>query len=133
MTTTVTTPLQGTSPHRIRRIVMEVLAAGVLVASTALVVNRIVDADSATVPVQASEAPSIQAATPGPEASIAEAPPQGRFVIDDAMSTACGSGFVDACHFTFTWVPAPDLSGGVTAADVCAGEFGWACIVTKQS
>ena len=78
MTTTVTNPLQATSPHRIRRIVMEVLAGGVLIASTALVVNRIVDDDSRPVGVQgATETVNRGAAIPlqGLEIGVIGQPP----------------------------------------------------------
>ena len=65
MTTTVTTPLRASSPHRMRRSVIAALAGGAFIASTALVVNRIVDDDSRPVGVRvATETVDPGAATP---------------------------------------------------------------------
>jgi hypothetical protein len=108
MTTTVTTKLQGSSPHRIRRSVIAALAGCALVASTALVVNRIVGDDSSSVAVQAPDAPSVSAAAASPAADV------------------CSGGLGWACVFT-------ELPSAVTAADVCSGGLGWACVFTPQS
>ena len=78
MTTTVTTPLQGSSPHRIRRCVIAALVGGALIASTALVVNQIVDDDSRPVGVQgATETVNRGAAIPlhGLEIGVIGQPP----------------------------------------------------------
>ena len=106
MTTTVTTPLQGSSPHRIRRSVIAALVGGALIASTALLVNRLVDDDS-----RPTAAPPVAAATGIPSGATA----------------------ADVCTGGLGWACIPQLSSGVTAADVCTGGLGWACVFTPQS
>jgi hypothetical protein len=109
---------------------MEALAGGVLIASTALVVSRLVDDNSATVPVQAPEAAAANPAVVNP----AVATPQARLVINEPIWRACGDGFADACHSTHVWVQVPELaSPAEAAAEVCRGGLEWACAFTPQS
>ena len=128
MTTTVTTKLPRSSPHRIRRNVFAALAAGALIASTALVVNRIVH-DSSPVAVQTPNAPSVGVTAAdvcsgglGWACIYTNAPSVGVTAAD-----VCSGGLGWACTYT----NAPSVA--VTAADVCSGGLGWACISTPQS
>ncbi|MEO5838482.1 MAG: hypothetical protein ABIQ73_08780 [Acidimicrobiales bacterium] len=109
--TTTTTQFPDSSPQRIRRIAIAVLAAAALIASTGLAVDRMVG-DPSTVAV---EAPKIAA----PEAAVAGPP---------AMTAAdvCSGGLAWACTMT-------DLPTVMTAADVCSGGLGWACVFTPQN
>ena len=125
MTTTVTTKLPRSSPHRIRRNVFAALAAGALIVSTAFVVNRIVDDDFSPAAVQTPNAPSVGVTAAdvcsgglGWACIPTNAPSFGVTAAD-----ICGGGLAWACVFT------PQM----TAADVCSGGLGWACIFTPQS
>ena len=78
MTTTTATQLRGSPPHRVRRNVTAALVGGALLASAALVVNRIVDNDSRPVDVQgATETVNRGAAIPlqGLEIGVIGQPP----------------------------------------------------------
>ena len=135
MTTTVTTPLRGSSPHRIRRSVIAALVGGALFASTAFAVNRILDNDSPPTAVNAPNAPSVasEAGIPG-GATAADVCGGELGWVCAVAGLSSGATATDVCGGEFGWVCAvAGLSGGATATDVCAGEFGWACIVTKQS
>jgi hypothetical protein len=133
MTTTIATPRQGSPPHRTRRKVIAALAGSVLIVSIGLGVNQVVD--SAPVSRQAPNARELytDVATPA-VIQPAVAAPEGRFVIDDAASIACGSGFADVCHYTFTWLqsapavtPSTRLVINEASLEACGLGHGDAC------
>jgi hypothetical protein len=129
MTTTLTTKLPRSSPHRIRRNVCAALAAGALIASTALVANRIVDDASSPGAVQSPNASSVGVTA----ADVCSGGLGWACISTNAASLrvtetdVCSGGLGWACIST----NAPSL--GVTATDVCSGGLGWACISTPQS
>ena len=121
MTTTTATQLRHSPPHRIRRNVTAALVGGALLASTALVVNRITDDDSPRAAQSTvSGAPAVDA--------VAVAP-QERLVTNEAASEACTQGYPDACPFAHTWTLEPVLAPlNPFALDACNGGYTEACV-----
>src|SRR5688572_8311999 len=104
MTSTVTTKIQHPSSNRFRRNVVAGLVGGALLVSSAIVVNRIVGDDAAPLAHQSPREPLpvlplVEPAVVAPAA----VGPQGRFVIHETASLACGIGVTDVCPFAFIW------------------------------
>src|SRR5688572_30521884 len=102
MTTIVTTKIQHPSSNRFRRNVVAGLVGGALLVSSAIVVDRIVGDDAASVVHQSPSEPLpvIPLVEPAVVAPVAEGP-QGRFVIREPAWLACGIGVTDVCPFAF--------------------------------
>ena len=121
MTTTATTQLRRSAPQRIRRNLTAVLAGGVLIASTALVVNRILDDEPLRVAAQPT-VPSARSLDPAVTA------PNMRLVIDEPSTEACGLGYAEACQSAHVWVSASaPLVLDPVALDACNGGYIEAC------
>ena len=118
MTTTTTTKVSFPSTDRVRRGLIAVVAAAALVASTGFVVNRVANRDSLSAASPAHESTldltllngAIHVIT-APDAPAAVSSPLPRVVINEAASSACGTGHVEACSFTHTWVDPNPLQG----------------------
>ena len=121
MTTTTAAQLRHSPPHRIRRNVTAALVGGALLASTALVVNRITDDDSPrAVQATVSSAPAVSAEAVAP---------QQRLVTNEAASQACTEGYPDACQFAHTWALEPVLAIlNPIALDACNSGYTEACV-----
>jgi hypothetical protein len=109
--------IQYPSPRQRRRLAVAafgmtlVVAAGVAVGRTSHQENPLPPAVAERLN-PALDAPlindTIRGASPA-AVNPAVDTPQSVLVIDEESQSACGSGFLDACRYTHTWVSVPEL------------------------